>query len=214
MDRPEAAQTEVVMGLVAMPRRNKDWTALSLANLAFGGKFTSRLNLRLRERDGSTYGVSSFLQERLNDSRLVVSCAVDTDSAGGAALGILEEMQRLRDEVVDPDELVHTQKYLSGVVPLRLQTLGGKTNQAQTQWLFRLPANQLERELAALDRVTASKVRRAAQATLRPDAAVVVLVGPAKRLAAQLGSLRSRGFDDILLESSKDLLLGNPLPTS
>jgi predicted Zn-dependent peptidase len=185
-----------------------------MLNSIFGGKFTSRLNLRLRERDGSTYGVSSFLQERLSDSRLVVACAVETESAAGAVAGALEEMARLREELVDPDELVDTQNYLTGVVPFRLQTLGGKSNQAQTQWLFGLPANQLALELAALERITADEIRHSAQTTLLPEAAVVVLVGPAKRLEAQLGTLRAQGFREILLESGKELLLGNPLPDS
>ena len=66
VDQPDAVQTQFGMVGIGVPRNHADWLALSVANQMFGGSFNSRLNLRLRAKEGLTYGAnSSFQSNRL-----------------------------------------------------------------------------------------------------------------------------------------------------
>ncbi|MEM8932572.1 MAG: pitrilysin family protein, partial [Acidobacteriota bacterium] len=64
VDRPGAAQTAFHLGHAGPPRRHPDFHTIMVLNVLFGGKFTSRLNLNLRERHGFTYGVQSQFARR------------------------------------------------------------------------------------------------------------------------------------------------------
>ena len=54
VDRPGAAQSELRLGHVAVPRSTPDYHALVLLNMVLGGQFVSRINMNLREGKGFT----------------------------------------------------------------------------------------------------------------------------------------------------------------
>src|SRR5439155_4695716 len=61
VDRPNSVQTTVVLGNIAIDRKDPDYIALNVANHILGGGPAARLFLNLREEKGDTYGVySSF----------------------------------------------------------------------------------------------------------------------------------------------------------
>ena len=59
VDKPDAAQSQIRIGWVGVPRSTPDYAALEVLNTILGGSFTSRLNQNLREKNGYTYGASS-----------------------------------------------------------------------------------------------------------------------------------------------------------
>jgi zinc protease len=59
VDKPERTQTQVVIGMPAIPTDHPDYYALRVANDIFGGTFTSRLCHEIREKRGWSYGVGS-----------------------------------------------------------------------------------------------------------------------------------------------------------
>lgn len=191
VDRPGAAQTELRIGHVGVPRSHPDWTALAVLNTLLGGKFTSRLNLNLRERHGFTYSVSSRLSPRLGPGPILVSAAVANPVAGPAVREVLAELDRLRDEPVEPEELRDTKSYVLGVFPYTLQTVDGVLYHLETLAVYGLPDDYYapERYLERLEAVTREEVLRVAREHLHPDRATIVAVGPAAELAPQLGDL-------------------------
>jgi zinc protease len=189
VDRPEAAQTELRIGHVGPPRRHPDHAGLTLANALLGGKFTSRINLNLRERHGFTYGAHSAFVERRGPGPFLVWTAVKNETAGRAAREILGEVARLRDEPVPLDELAEGIRYLRGVFPYGLQTIGGILGRLEELAVFDLPDDEFDRTLEALGAMRPEDVARVARIHLRPDDAVVIAVGPAATLAAELADL-------------------------
>src|SRR6185437_6444948 len=63
IDRPDAPQSLIMAGLLAPSTRAPDNLAIQVANGAFGGTFTSRLNMNLREDKRWAYGAQSFLMD-------------------------------------------------------------------------------------------------------------------------------------------------------
>ncbi|REJ84379.1 MAG: insulinase family protein [Acidobacteria bacterium] len=209
VDRPHAKQTELRLGHAAPPRAAAGRAGRRILVTLLGGKFTSRLNLRLRETDGATYGVSAALVDRPHASHLVVSSAVETTSAARSVRGVLEEMERLRTEPATASEVSDSRGYIAGVVPYRLQTLSGLAAQLQIQWLFGEADDQLRSDLEDLAEVEPAEVLEAARSTLAPGAARVVLVGPLAQLRGQAAELRELGCELVELASAGPLLAGD-----
>src|SRR4029077_11741747 len=97
--------------------RHPDFVPLTVMNTLLGGKFTSRINLNLRERHGFTYGASTRFVGRVGPGPFLVSAAVATESTGAAVREILSELARIRTDLVSPEELTDTRSYLYGVFP-------------------------------------------------------------------------------------------------
>ena len=189
VDRPNATQTELCIGQLGLPRDDPQRPALVLLNAILGGKFTSRINLNLRERHGFTYGASSRQLDRVGRGPFVVTAAVDTDNAGAAAREVLSELRRIHSEPVTSDELEESRSYLLGILPYTLQTLRGLSARLDEIALYDLPLDFFDRFPERLKSVTANDVLSAAQRLLQPDRLVVAAAGPAARLEPQLAAL-------------------------
>lgn len=189
VDRPGAAQTELRIGQVGIPRRHPDRTAMGFLNSLFGGKFTSRVNLNLRERLGITYGAFSRLTDRRSAGPFTVACAVSNQAVGLAATEILRELDRLRTEPVDPSELEETRSYLLGVLPYGLQTIEGLASRLRDIALFDLPLDQMERTIVEYRSLDAEQLLELARRQVHPERSLIVAAGPASELAAQLEPL-------------------------
>ncbi|MEO8277781.1 MAG: pitrilysin family protein [Thermoanaerobaculia bacterium] len=189
VDRPGAEQTEIRVGHLGVPRTHPDRTALGVLNTLLGGKFTSRINLNLRERHGYTYGASSRFVDRRSSGPFVVSAAVTTDATGRAVSEVLGEMRRIRDEPVAESELAATRSYLLGIFAYGLQTVEGLAARLDDIALYDLPLDTPARALAEVARVTTADLQRLAVDHLAPETALIVAVGPAEELRNQLAAL-------------------------
>ncbi len=189
VDRPGALQTELRCGHAGIPRRHRDFAPLQVLSSILGGKFTSRLNLSLRERHGVTYGAYSRITGRTGPGPIVLGAAVANEATGLALGEMLAELDRLREEPVAADELADARDYLLGVFPYALQTVGGISRQLETLAIHGLPDDYFAGYLGRIEAVTAAELRDTARAHLRPEEAAAVAVGPAAELRPQLEAL-------------------------
>lgn len=99
VDNPGASQTMLRVDLPAPSLADDDVAAARLASIALGGTFTSRLNRKLREEKGYTYGARSTLDATPSYGRIVVSTAVQRDVTGPALTDLLAELARVHDDL-------------------------------------------------------------------------------------------------------------------
>ncbi len=187
--RPRAAQTELRVGHAGVPRDHPDRFALALLNSILGGKFTSRINLNLRERHGYTYGAESRFVPRQGPGPFQVAAAVATEAVAAALAEILAELRRIRQEPVTDGELRDAKSYLAGTFPYRLQTLGDVVQRLEDLVVYDLPDDEYAHYLERIEGVTRDEVLAAARQHLYPDRLAVVAVGPAEEIEPQLGQL-------------------------
>ena len=199
-DRPGAAQTELRLGHAAVPRAHPDFITLAFLNTLLGGKFTSRINLNLRERHGYTYGAASRFSGRLGPGPFVVSAAVATESAGAAAREVLSELRRIRDEPVTREEMEETRSYMLGVFPYTVQGMGDVARRLADIAVYGLPDDYYERYLRTIASLSRTDLQEAARRHLDPDRLALVAVGPADPLRRQL-----EGLGEIVVRSADDL---------
>jgi zinc protease len=189
VDRPEAAQTQLRVGHVGIPRRHPDRIPVHVANSILGGKFISRLNLSLRERHGYTYGVSSSFSSRRGPGPFVVGTAVANDVTGAACREIVAELERMCGEPPSEAELDDARNYLVGVFPYTLQTIQNLASRLETLATFDLDHDEYERWPERIRATTRENVHEVCRRHLFPDRLTVTAVGPAAELAPQLEDL-------------------------
>jgi zinc protease len=186
IDRPSAAQTELRLGRLGVARLDPDFQALRVLSTLLGGRFSSRLNLNLRERLGLTYSVSSSLASRRGPAPFQIQMAVANDGVGLAVRETLGEVARLSDERVRDDEMTDTLDYLIGVLPYTMQSGSDLVGYLETLVVFSLPDDYFS-ELPRLYRsLTTARLQEAAARHLRADELAIVAVGPAAELEPQL----------------------------
>lgn len=97
-------------------RHHPDFTKMMVLNTVFGGYFGSRLMSNIREEKGYTYGIHSYVQSHLNDCALLISTEAGKDVCEATIREVYKEMQLLREELIDEEELLLVRNYLIGII--------------------------------------------------------------------------------------------------
>ncbi|MDQ8159721.1 MAG: pitrilysin family protein [Gemmatimonadota bacterium] len=187
--KPDASQSEVRVGHVAIPRLHEDYFPVVVMNAILGGLFSSRLNLNLREVHAYTYGAHSAFDWRRAASPFEISTAVETVVTADALREIALEFTRIREAPVSEAELSLATSYLVGVFPIRFETTAEVAGGLANVEIFRLPTNYFDTYRDRVKAVTAQDVLRVAQTHLDPSRLQVVVVGDASAIRASVEAL-------------------------
>jgi zinc protease len=103
-------------------RGESDEPALEVGNAVFGGAFTSRLNLKLREEKGFTYGVRSRFAMRRRGGSFAVGTSVQREVTAQALADAMIEFERFVEAGPSEEEVVRARDYLAGIFPLRMES--------------------------------------------------------------------------------------------
>ncbi|HYM83878.1 MAG TPA: pitrilysin family protein [Candidatus Dormibacteraeota bacterium] len=182
--RPGAVQTEIRIGHVGLPRRIDDFHAVVVMTTLLGGLFNSRLNSKLREEKGYTYGASASFDMRRGAGPFAARAAVNTEATAPAIVDTLAELTKVVEEPVADAELVAARDFLVGVFPLRFETPGPVVGSIAGLVVQGLPDDELQRYRPAVEAVGVDQVLAAARAHIHPERAAIVLVGDADVIAA------------------------------
>lgn len=187
--RTDAAQSEVRIGHIGVPRSHPDHLAIVVMNAILGGLFSSRLNLNLRERNAFTYGASSGFDWRRGAGPFVASSAVKNEVTGRAVEEMLREIDRMRAAPPSDEEVSLATEYLAGVFPIRYESTDAVAGALAAAATFGLPEDWFATYRAAVQRVNATAVHAAARAHLDPDRLLVLVVGDPQVVEAPLAAL-------------------------
>lgn len=208
VSKPEAQQAELRIGNVGLPRSHPDYYAAVVMNAVLGGLFSSRINLNLREKHGYTYGAFSHIDWRRQAGPFIVSTAVQSEVAAPAATEAIAEIERLRQDTIDTDELSLATSYLDGVFPIRYETTDAIAGALATLVQYSLPDDFYDTYRGHVRSVTTDDVLRAARAHLTPDALQLLVVGDPDSVLTPLESI---GFGKATLYDTDGGLLDEDL---
>jgi zinc protease len=197
LHRPGSVQTEIRVGHVGLPRLIPDFHAVSVMSAILGGLFNSRLNRKLREEKGYTYGAGAGFDLRRGAGPFAVRAAVNTDVTVPAIADVLTELVAMRAGPPTRDELHAARDYLVGVFPLRFETPPAVVGAIAGLIIHGLPMDELDRYRASIEAVSATDVQSAAERHIRPDELAIVLVGDADAI---LPALEGAAFGPITVE--------------
>jgi predicted Zn-dependent peptidase len=186
LDRPGSVQTEIRVGHVGVPRRISDYAALSVMSAILGGLFNSRLNMKLREEKGYTYGASAGFDPRRAAGPFAARVAVNTEVTVPALVDLLAELRKIGETPVSAAELNAARDFLVGVFPLRFETPGPVVGSLSGIVVHGLPDDELATYRGRIEAVSAADIQAVARARIHPDEVAIVMVGDAGRILPEL----------------------------
>ena len=194
VDKPDAVQTEIRAGLLAIPRNHTDFLAFDLAVKILGGEGANRLHNVLRSERGLTYGASADTEARKEAGDLIAETDTQTETTAEVLRLMVDEFERLRRERVFGRELAGAQAYLAGSFPLTIETPNDIATEVLNVLFYELPLDEIGTFPRRVQAVTPDDIQRVAQLYVRPDRLSIVLVGNA---SAFVPELRRMGFAEL-----------------
>jgi zinc protease len=162
VDRPGSVQSSIRMALPAVGRKHPDFAALQLANLIFGGYFSSRWVENIREDKGYTYSPHSGVEHSIAGSMMSLQTDVATAVTAPALLETWYELGRISLLQPKPEELEQARQYAIGTLLLGVATQAGIAGLTTTYAAYGLNLDHLVTYSAQLASATAEDVERVA----------------------------------------------------
>jgi len=172
-------QADLVLGWPGLARSDTDYMAARLANTILGVfGMMGRLGDHVREELGLAYYVYSQLEAGYGAGPWTAIAGVNPANVQQAIDGILQEVRRLRDEPVPAEELADSQAFLTGSMPLRLETNEGVAATLLDMERYDLGLDYLLRYADLVNAVTVGDVQAVAQKYLNPEVYALAVAGP------------------------------------
>lgn len=196
IDKPGAPQTLLVAARPLPPKGDAAEVPLTIANEVFGGSFSSRLNLNLREDKGYTYGASSQAIFRRGVGAFVAYAAVRADVSGAALAEMMDEMARMETQPPAEDEVRLAKSGVVRTLTGQFQTAGQVSGAAASLFVQSLPTDYFTKLGPRYDGSPLDAIRRAAADFIDEERIVVLMVGDADLVRPQV---ELAGFEEIEL---------------
>lgn len=180
--KPGTVQAVIRFGHLMPPATHRDWIALDVATQILGGGTTGWFFQTLRQEKGYTYGAYVGTAQKIEPGYFQASAEVRNEVADSALEEFFRLISRLRDEPVPAADLETARNYMTGSFPLTIETPQQVAGQIASTRLLGLPNDYLARYRDRVAAVTAADVQRVAREHIRPDRAVVVVVGDATQI--------------------------------
>jgi zinc protease len=172
-------QVDIALGTIGLARTSAEIYAAWLADVILGQLgLMGRLGQTVRDEQGLAYYASSSLDAGLGPGPWSVRAGVSPENVERAIDSILGEIARMRDEPVSDQELEDSQDYLTGTLPLRLETNEGIASTLLDMELFQLGDDYVIRYPSLIRSVTKEQIQAAARKYLDPERYAVAIVGP------------------------------------
>jgi predicted Zn-dependent peptidase len=192
LDRADAPQSTVLIGLKVPSPSHKDWVALQVTDALLGGAFGSRITTNIREQKGYTYSPFSSIETHPGQASWVETADVTTKVTGESIKEIFHEIDRLRKEAPPAEELRGIQNNLAGIFVVQNASRSGVIGRLAFVDLHGLGDDYLTGYVKRVMAVTPEDVRRVANEYLTPDKMTLVVVGDTKTVKEQLAPWSTR----------------------
>ena len=190
VDRPNAPQSVIRAVQPLIPRTHPDYFPLLLANYAFGGQFSARLNQNLRQDKGYSYGYQSFIQWYRRPSMLVAGGSVQSNATKESVHETIKEFNQVHSQrPITPEELANAKDGLLRAYPASFERPLSVLSQLVTLEQFDLPADYFRSVRPSLEAVTLDDLHRAAQTHIRPESLQILVVGDRATIEPPLSQL-------------------------
>jgi predicted Zn-dependent peptidase len=192
MDRPDAVQSSLRVGLPVADPSSPDWIRLNVTDAILGGAFGSRITSNIRENKGYTYSPFSFVGAWPKVGLWVEVADVTTNVTGPALKEIFYEVDRLRGDAPPERELNGIKNNLVGLFTIQNSSRSGVINQLQFVDQYGLGDSYLSGYVKNVLAVTPEEVRQTALKYLDPSRMTITVVGDRKVVEDQLAPYKGQ----------------------
>jgi predicted Zn-dependent peptidase len=186
LERPGSVQSTIRLGGSGIAATAADQVPLRMASTVLGGGFSSRVNIKLREEKGYTYGASAGARMMREGGSIVGGADVRNEVTGAALTEYFNEYKRIGTELIPPAEMEMHKRYVAGGYLLSNQMQRAVAGTLAGNWLVGLPAEFLTQYVPLIQKVTPEQVRDVSKKYFAPENQTIVVVGDSKAVGEQL----------------------------
>jgi zinc protease len=199
VDIPDAKQSVINIGYIAMPRTDSDFYPVEVMNYKLGGSFSGNVNLILREEKGYTYGARTGFSGSKVPGKFTASSSVRTNTTGESVQIFKDQIAAYKDGISEED-LTFTKNALIKSNARRFETQFNLLGMLQEMSEYDLPANYIENEEQVINDMTLEMHKSLANKYLDESKMAYLVVGDA---ASQFAQFKDMGFDEVKLLDKK-----------
>jgi len=189
VDRPGAPQTTLVCFSMGLARSTPDYAPVEVMNTDLGGLFSSRINMNLREAHGYTYGAFSFFMYHRSPGPFVAGSDVRTDVTAPATTEVFNELRRMRDTQMTPEEMSLSKDSIARSLPGRFERGTDAAASFAELFTYDLPLDYFSTLPDRINAVTIEQAQTVAQKYIQPDKTIVLAVGDRAKIEADMRKL-------------------------
>lgn len=175
---PDKRQADIVIGLPGPLRAAPDYLDAKLMNTILGVfGMMGRIGENVREKQGLAYYAYSQLQASTGPSPWYAGAGVSPENVDKAIHSILHEIDRMQNEPVPTAELADSQAYITGSMPVGLETNSGLVNAITDMEYYNLGLDYLQNYPDLIQAITPERVQVAAQKYLSTEQLAIAVAG-------------------------------------
>jgi zinc protease len=190
MDRPGSGQSLIVAAQLAPPYNDPDEVSLDMVNDIFGGNFSSRINMNLREDKHWSYGVYSHLLPARGERPYFSISPVQTDKTKESLTELVAEYKNIvRGKPITEAELKDEQSNATLGLPGTFETVQQLSGAYGTILQYNLPGDFYNTYTHTVLAVTPESANEIARKYILPSHLVWVVVGDMSKVEAGIREL-------------------------
>lgn len=193
VDVPDSAQSQIVVGYPGPRRDAPDFVATDVMTGIFGGGFTSRLNMNLREDKGFAYGARGGLSYTRDASVMRAASSVETSTTGQALSEIQKELAGMLGTPATEAEVEREKASALLTLPARYATASDALSRFRSLVYYGLPVDWDETYQAQVRDLAMPQVQAAAGKYIRTKDMTIVVAGDQATIGPQLEALAKNG---------------------
>jgi predicted Zn-dependent peptidase len=191
VDRPGAQQSLILAGSLAPSTEAPNNLQIQTMNGAFGGSFTSRLNMNLREDKHWAYGAFSFLQNAVGQRPFMLYAPVQTDKTAASVSEMLKEARGvIGDKPLTAQEISKIKVGDVRSMPGQYQTTQAVMGAMQGIAQYNRPDDYVQTLKSRIEAQTDASVEAAAKEIIHPDQLTWVIVGDLAKIESPIRALK------------------------
>ena len=195
VDVPNAKQSVINVGYIALPRTNEDFFPAEVMNYKLGGSFSGNVNLVLREEKGYTYGARSGFSGSKIPGTFTASSSVRTNTTGESVQIFKDQISKYKEGISEED-LEFTKNAMIKSNARRFETQGSLLGMLQEMSAYDLDPKYIEKEESIIGAMTVEQHKELANKYLDESKMAYLVVGDA---ATQFEQFKKMGFDEVKL---------------
>jgi predicted Zn-dependent peptidase len=174
-------QTHFCLGARAYSLFDKRRYDLALLSIILGGNMSSRLFIKVRERNGLAYSIHTSVDNSTDTGYLVTQAGIDHKNLEKAVKLILQEYKNIKDKKITERELQKAKDYLKGVMSLSLDSSDSQASFYGMQELLENNILTPEEKFEKIDKVTVGGIKNIAGDIFLPEKLNLAVIGPVEK---------------------------------
>ena len=177
VSKEKSVQSSIRIGKIGVPITAPDYPNFLLLNAVLGGYFGSRLMTNIREEKGYTYGISSFNVSMPQGSYWSIATDVNNEHVEATLTEIMKEIQRLRTELIDQQELDIVKHFLHGDLLREVDGVFNQSDALKHKLNYGMDNRIYEELIRKINQCQAEELLELAQKHLNPQEMYIITAG-------------------------------------